>query len=238
MGRLKNIVNHVRQGTLIKRLLKGPTENSSAKGASPVGNVYHGERAENYLRDRTGQSYWRLEQDTVGKLIGEFPEGIRVLDMPIGTGRFAPFYLAKNMEVFGLDASDDMIGVAKRELGQDLDRCNFEIGDALELPYENDYFDLVVCFRFLSHVLSYEQAKTSLGELARVGRGQWMIQFRVRRDDVPNVPPPANDEAMQDKLNELALKNLLLEAGLRTENVVPLEKRDSYLRAIFVCVKK
>lgn len=200
--------------------------------------MYHGERAENYLRDRTGQSYWRLEQDTVGKLISEFPEGIRVLDMPVGTGRFVPFYLARKMEVFGMDASDDMIGVAKKELGEDSGRCKMEVGDALGLSYDSEYFDIVVCFRFLSHVLSYEQAKVSLSELSRVGRGQWLIQLRVRRNDVADVSPPSNDEAMQDKLKQLALENLLLDAGLRTERVVSLEERDTYFRAVFVCVKK
>ena len=236
MGRLQNIVNHLRKGTLIKRILGGRA-GVQAVSTAPVGNVYHGECAENYLKDRTSQTYWNLENVVVGDLVEGLPAGVRVLDMPVGTGRFVPYYLKKKMEVYGLDASNDMLEVARNELGEDYDRCHMTVGDALQLPYDDDFFNLVVSFRFLSHVLSFSQAKQALKELARVANGTLLIQLRVRRDDVPAICGPAEDEAMQDKLNLLSLKEVLLEAGLKTERVVPLEEREVYNRSVFVCAR-
>ncbi len=238
MGLFNNIKNHVKQGTLLRRIFRGPIPVVQKPDRSPVGDAYHGADAENYLENRVNQDYWHLEQKVIGELIETYSSGIRVLDMPVGTGRFVPFYLQKKMDVFGLDASADMIAVAQRELGQEFDRCQMEVGDALNLPYKDDFFDLVVCFRFLSHVLSFSDAKHSLKELARVGRSQFLLQFRVRRDDVSTPPDAVAHEAMHDRFTCEMLKQLLLDAGLETKQVVFLEEREVYHRAVFVCIKE
>ncbi len=43
------------------------------------------------------------------------PEGIKVLDVPFGTGRFVQMFLEKKMEIHGIDISEDMYVAAKEE---------------------------------------------------------------------------------------------------------------------------
>jgi SAM-dependent methyltransferase len=205
---------------------------------TPVGDTYRGEKAAKYLDTRRTQHYWHLEQEVVRRLLDRYGDGIKVLDVPFGTGRFAPYYFEKKMVVHGLDSSPDMLKVASRELGANFDRCNVQLGDAQHLPYEDCCFDLVVCFRFLSHVVSFQQAKTILREFYRVTNSSALLQFRVRREDAPPAEEPKDDEVMGDRLSLAALTALLNESGFRVADVEPLEDRGTYSRAVLVCEKQ
>lgn len=201
----------------------------------PVGDVYRGEAAEQYLERRAAQDYWILEQRTMERLLASVPTGLTVLDVPFGTGRFAPLYLARGLEVFGLDSSPDMLSVARRELKADFSRCNTQLGDAQRLPYRDGAFDLVVCFRFLSHVVSLAQVRVVLAELRRVARWRAFVQLRVRRDELPPAAAFPQDEVIGDRLFLQDLAALLSEHRLAVRELARLEDRPTYYRAIFVC---
>lgn len=203
----------------------------------PVGDTYYGDTAHNYLQLRAQQQHWQLEQAAIEALAARFPEGTRVLDVPFGTGRFVPFYLAKGMVVYGLDASEDMLALARKSLGDKYYMCNVQMGDAIRLPYQDNFFDLVVCVRFLSHVVSFSVAKAVLGEIWRVTRSHALLQFRVRREDVPSTRPPRPFEAMGDRLSQDALVRLLNVYPFVVETIRPLERRNTYYRAVFLCSK-
>lgn len=224
----------------LKRILKfafGRLRRPSAARSSyaPVGDTYRGKMAEQYLQRRVTQEYWMLEQRTMDRLLASLPRCQAVLDVPIGTGRFVPLYLARGLEVFGLDRSPDMLSVARRELKELFLRCRMQIGDAQRLPYRDAAFDLVVSFRFLSHVVSFAEAKAALGELRRVARRAAFLQLRVRRPDVPAAGPIPEDEAMGDRLPVPDLTNLLHKNGFVVRDIVPLEGRETYYRAVFCC---
>lgn len=67
----------------------------------------------------------------------------KVLDICTGTGDIA-IYLAKNVlkkgTVIGLDFSENMLDRAK-DKSKNLSNISFQIGDALNLPFEDDEFD-------------------------------------------------------------------------------------------------
>jgi ubiquinone/menaquinone biosynthesis C-methylase UbiE len=84
------------------------------------------------------------------KFLSEIPDGSTVLDVPFGTGRFIEFYLKKNMSVYGIDISKDMLDIAREHLGDHYNQCNISVGSAEHLPFENDFFDLLVSCRFLT----------------------------------------------------------------------------------------
>ena len=45
-----------------------------------------------YELDRRGERIWQLEQDHLERELEDAPRGARILDIPIGTGRFIPIY--------------------------------------------------------------------------------------------------------------------------------------------------
>ncbi|XZF13294.1 class I SAM-dependent methyltransferase [Chitinophagaceae bacterium MMS25-I14] len=75
-------------------------------------------------------------------------ETLTVLDAGCGTGD-----LLKEMKqagfgkLYGIDISDSMISIAKDNCrdGVNEGRINLQVGSVLELPFENDKFDIVIC---------------------------------------------------------------------------------------------
>ena len=105
----------------------------SAGSNQPKGNTYYGEKANHYLQERLKQDWWHSEQHVMKEILATLPDGLKVLDVPFGTGRFVPFYLAKKMDVSGLDASEEMILAAKDTLKEDFERCQVVSGRAPDL---------------------------------------------------------------------------------------------------------
>lgn len=205
------------------------------KGAGmSYGDIYYGNIAENYLHRREKQEYWHLEQATIERMLKSVPNGSSVLDVPFGTGRFVQYYSAKDMTIYGLDSSRDMLDVAAHELKERVKNCGLSIGDARALPYGDRIFDLVVCVRFVSHVVTFDQAKEVLREIGRVARSRAFIQFRVGYKKESKVP---GNVPVENRLDKLAIAELLAEFGFAVRVVEPLESRDAYFRAVFDCEK-
>ncbi len=147
-----------------------------------IANAYQGDEAEIYVEKRLKQKSWHLEQSMIKSLLEDLPDGSTVLDVPFGTGRFVGMYRQKNMIVYGLDISKDMISASKQAIGPDYHRCNISIGKAECLPFKDDKFDLIICCRFLG-LISYLLAARVLSELRRVSRSRVILYMLVRKDN-------------------------------------------------------
>ncbi|WP_339908584.1 class I SAM-dependent methyltransferase [Symmachiella dynata] len=242
MNLYTKVTTHLRNGTLVDRLRSKISRIKNTKvrcrQLEAHGDVYHGQVAENYLTIRQEQDHWHLEQEVMRNLLAELPDGISVLDVPFGTGRFVPYYIDKQMDICGLDSSKDMLSIARRELKSDYDDCALRLGRAEQLPYTSNNFDLVVCFRFLSHVVSFRQATAALREINRVSRSRALLQFRVRRDDAPAVREPLPEEPIDNRLRVKELTTLLNEVGFQVDKISYLEEREAYVRCVFACKKE
>jgi SAM-dependent methyltransferase len=77
----------------------------------------------------------------------------KVLDVATGTGYVARRLkrLFPSAEVTGIDISGEMVAVAKHDAVADAVDVNFRVGDAAELPYPDNYFDLVVLQNSIPH---------------------------------------------------------------------------------------
>ena len=74
------------------------------------------------------------------------PAPERILDVGCGTGEGTLFFAREfpQARVRGLDISEEMVALAARKVGLDPEgRVAFKVGDAAELPYAEDSFDLV-----------------------------------------------------------------------------------------------
>ena len=82
----------------------------------PKGDTYYKEIASKYEDKRKKQAWGHVEQDQMAQLLDQLPDGMSVVDIPFGTGRFVPMYRKKGFEIAGLDASEDMISTAQKIL--------------------------------------------------------------------------------------------------------------------------
>ncbi|MDR0286131.1 MAG: methyltransferase domain-containing protein [Clostridiales bacterium] len=88
----------------------------------------------------------------------------KVLDLGCGTGVILEKISCANnfAELYGLDLSENMIAQAKQRLSQ---KAKLSVGDAENLPYEKENFDLVCCIESFHH---YPNPSKALFEIMRV----------------------------------------------------------------------
>lgn len=154
--------------------------------------IYADIRREAYGED-IGQSSWlnSAEQDRFLSWLDLNSES-RVLDVCCGAGgptlRLARLYAC---DVTGIDNEEKGIVTAKamaRTLGLS-PRVKFEVHDASrELPFKNDYFDLLLCIDSVNHLAPRQRV---FAEWARVLKPQGMLLFT---DPVVLTGPVSNEE--------------------------------------------
>lgn len=144
-------------------------------------NAYHGDVVTNYERDRETEDIWPVEQQWMERWIKTLPPRARVLDLPVGTGRFVEAMLSHGLRVHGSDISADMLRSTEKRGGGSPD-LTLSQSDVEALPFAADAFDAVVCWR-LFHLLPPAVAGRALSELARVCKGTLVLQvFGVTAD--------------------------------------------------------
>lgn len=92
-------------------------------------------------------------------------QGRRILDVGTGTGRAALLLARGGAEVTGLDASEQMLAVARRRAAEQSVNVRFLVGDAHTLEFKDRAFDVAVCLRVLMHT---PQWRRCIAELCRV----------------------------------------------------------------------
>jgi ubiquinone/menaquinone biosynthesis C-methylase UbiE len=116
-------------------------------------------------------------------------ENSEVLDVGCGTGftacRIATRYGSK---VVGVDISEKMVASAKRRAEKEnLEKVEFRVVDAAELPFDDDSFDFVVMESVLN-ILPSEKISEALSEVSRVTRTNGLVGVNeVFRDEY--TPP-------------------------------------------------
>lgn len=143
----------------------------------PGESAYTRDIASSYEQDRKDEGIWRQEQGYAEKLIQAIPDGSRILDIPVGTGRFFEYYQARDIRVVGMDISESMLA----EAGKKAESLPVELflGDARSLDYPENTFDCVICWRLL-HLLPADVLRQVICELARVACGKLYFQVYVR----------------------------------------------------------
>jgi SAM-dependent methyltransferase len=105
-----------------------------------------------------------LEQPIVREILDGLPPGI-ALDAACGTGRHSAYLAALGHTVIGVDASPEMLAVARRKVPD----AEFREGDIHELPLPAGSMDLVVCALALSHFPDLDGVLTELVRVLRPG---------------------------------------------------------------------
>jgi ubiquinone/menaquinone biosynthesis C-methylase UbiE len=93
--------------------------------------------------------------------------GAKVLDVATGTGKQAFAFARKGFQVTGIDFSEEMLAIARRK--NRYRNLKLETGDATNLPYANDQFD-ITCISYALHDMPLSFRGQVLAEMVRVTR--------------------------------------------------------------------
>ena len=91
-------------------------------------------------------------------------KGMNILDVGCGTGSHLELYQRYKCNLYGIDLSPSMLGVARDRLG---DTAQLDLGDAMSMPYEDDKFDLIISMLSL-HEMSTKTRSAVMSEAKRV----------------------------------------------------------------------
>jgi ubiquinone/menaquinone biosynthesis C-methylase UbiE len=91
-------------------------------------------------------------------------EDMHVLDVGCGTGTHLELYQRYKCRLYGIDLSPAMLEIARDRLGES---AQLDLGDAADMPYTDDRFDLIICMISL-HEMSPETRSAVLDEMMRV----------------------------------------------------------------------
>ncbi|MBE3128952.1 MAG: class I SAM-dependent methyltransferase [Actinobacteria bacterium] len=110
-----------------------------------------------------------------------------ILDIGCGTGgvlREFIKYGAKPKYLYGIDLLDDGIEIAK-DISPNI---NFKCGNALNLPYKDEFFDIVVQFTVFTSILEDDMRKNIAIEMLRVLKKEGIIIWYDFSYDNPKNP--------------------------------------------------
>ncbi len=97
-------------------------------------------------------------------LFKDLKEGEKVLDLGCGNGRWYKVFKEKGVDYFGVDNSEKLIQIAKENFPE----AKFFVGDALNLPFPENFFDKIYSIALLHHIPSEEFRIKVLNEAKRV----------------------------------------------------------------------
>jgi ubiquinone/menaquinone biosynthesis C-methylase UbiE len=121
---------------------------------------------------------WFLEVQTrltLAALAG-LPRGAAVLDVGGGHAQLAPPLIDAGYRVTVV-GSDRACG-RRLEPWTSAGRCAFEVADLHRLPYADQAFDAVLCYRLLAHSVDWRRL---IGELCRVAARRVIVDYPSRR---------------------------------------------------------
>ena len=133
--------------------------------------------AEDWFKDHHGDTWWVEGTD---KFISFLKPGALVLDVGCGAGVKSKYLLDKGLKIIGIDFSEKMIDIARREvLG-----ATFHVMDIKDLNGLNENFDGILAQAVLLHI-----SKTEVGDVVKglrdklVDGGYLYIAVKQKRED-------------------------------------------------------
>ena len=130
----------------------------------------------------TKECYSKIAQDfsntrySIWKKVKEFLDNIPVNslvgDIGCGNGKNMT-YRNDRLRYIGLDACPEFVEICKKR-GLDVQE-----GNILTLPYENNFFDSIICIAVIHHLKTRENRINAFGELIRVSKNDGVMLVYV-----------------------------------------------------------
>jgi ubiquinone/menaquinone biosynthesis C-methylase UbiE len=113
----------------------------------------------------------------LANLIGTLRNRV-ILDVGTGTGRAALLLARGGANVTGVDASEEMLAVARQRADAEGVPVRFLTGDAHALNFPDRSFDVAVCLRVIMHAPDWRRC---IGELCRVAERLVVVDYPSAR---------------------------------------------------------
>lgn len=179
---------------------------------------------------RQSEVYARMRQTTdqrgldgLVRLAGATPAD-HVLDVACGPGFLTMAFAAHAGDATGFDATDALLALAREEAARrGLANVTFASGDAEELPYADESFDVVACRAAFHHFPRPERVLSEMRRIVRRG-GRVVVADMLGNDDAGRAALHDRMERMCDPthvraLPESELARLFANLGLETRHV-------------------
>lgn len=101
--------------------------------------------------------------------------GDKILDLGCGNGRFFELLKDKDINYIGVDFSEKLIEIARKKYP----KVKFQVADALDLPFPNNYFDKIYSIAVLHHIPSKQFRLQFLKETRRILKPNGLLILTV-----------------------------------------------------------
>jgi len=107
----------------------------------------------------------------------------RILDVGCGNGRHLIYMAKKGFNLFGIDISQKSLQILQDWLNREGLQAKLKKASVTQIPYPDEYFDVVVCLGILDHIL-IKDAQKGIQEIERtlVSKGILFLGLRSDRD--------------------------------------------------------
>jgi ubiquinone/menaquinone biosynthesis C-methylase UbiE len=166
----------------------------SAYADPAMAQTFDNRRFSGPIGELIAKSQARVLANMVGRI-----QDRQMLDVGTGTGRAAFILALGGANVTAVDASEEMLAVARQRAAAQSLTIKFQRGDAHALPCADRSFDAVVSFRVLMHTPQWTQC---VAELCRVAERLVIVDY-----------PSATSVALIESLARRAMHT----AGMKTE---------------------
>jgi ubiquinone/menaquinone biosynthesis C-methylase UbiE len=123
---------------------------------------------ERIYRDKGDLGYMVLPRIKAASVLFQTMGYRNVLDLACGTGRHSFFLARQEFEVYATDMSPTALEIAaKKAAALDLRNIHFQQHDMRDIPFDNDFFDAVICIWALHHG-TLAQIQRTIDEVHRV----------------------------------------------------------------------
>lgn len=92
---------------------------------------------------------------------------IRVLLNGFASGRHVVYFAREGFDTYGIDITKEAVEMTKEWLNREKLSAQIVQGDALQLPYPKDYFDILEDWGMIEH-FSRQDRDTAFGQIAKV----------------------------------------------------------------------
>ncbi|MEN8173058.1 MAG: class I SAM-dependent methyltransferase, partial [Chloroflexota bacterium] len=169
-------------------------------------------------------------QEILNWIVGELPlqDNFRVLDIAAGTGHLSRAIAPHVKEVTAIDITPEMLAESRKEAARfNLGNIVIEEGNAEDLPYKDNSFDLVVSRLAIHH---FEKPAVQFSEMVRVCKPDHyvgVIDLLSSDDDAAaatyNQLENMRDPSHVHAFSKTAMKRMMEETGL---TINTFESRD------------
>ena len=134
---------------------------------------------------------------------------MKIIDIGAGTGAYSLYYAKQGYDVTAVEPVERNLASLKSKISDDM-KIKAILGNALDLSeFDNDSFDLVLCFGPLYHLISDEEKQKCIEETRRICKPKGKILYAYISNDMVFVTESAlynADFLGSDQYNHETLK--------------------------------